>query len=94
MDIKINVDEIAEDVACKIIGEMMDLHDVVSYALIEELEEENATHSDLAYAMYVINRYNEFLCDVVSDHFNVELEEELISEDCDGDCENCIFNEE
>lgn len=94
MDIKINVDEIAEDVACKIIGEMMDLHDVVSDALIEELEEENATHSDLAYAMYIINRYSEFLCDVVSDYFNVELNKEAVPEDCDGDCESCIFNEE
>lgn len=94
MDIKINVDEIVEDVTCKVIGEMMDLHDIVSDALIEELEEENATHSDLSYAMYIINRYSEFLHDVVCDNFNVDLEEVTELEDCDGDCENCVFNEE
>ena len=84
------VNEISCDAVCETLNTIEDLFETSADILLDVLEEEGASMTELVMAEYIIARYVDVLHDLTNDVFAIEV----IECDCD-DCEYCeFFNED
>lgn len=86
MKIEVNFDEVIEDVVLDVLEDIDEMQLASADILLDMLTEEGATHSELAFATYILDRYQDIFNDVINDVF--EIEEVECDED---DCEGCPF---
>lgn len=88
--VTINLLELLEEIYDKAMLETLEdavnLQETASDVLLDMMKDEGATHSDLAFAKYIIERYKDVLNDILDDHFDIEDIDECL---CDKCCDNC-----
>lgn len=72
-----------DEVVVDTLEDTVGLQEAATDILLETMEDEGATHSDLAFAAYIIERYKNVLNDILDDYFDVEDTDECC------DCDNC-----
>lgn len=80
------IENIVEKTKLETLENAVNLQEVATDVFLDMLEDEEVTHSDLAFAEYIINRYKDVLNSIIDDQFEIEYVGEI---ECDGDCESC-----
>lgn len=80
------LEEAYDDAVIETLEDSVNLQEVAYDVLLDMMENEGTTHSDLAFAKYIIERYIDVLNGVLDDHFDIEYIDEDV---CVCDCDNC-----
>lgn len=83
------LEEIYDDAVIETLEDAVNLQELASDVLLDTLKAEGATHSDLAFAEHIIERYKDVLNDILDDHFDVEEIDECICDECCNCCQHC-----
>lgn len=85
------VDDICEDTLLNTLETVVNFQSNAKKILIEILEDEGATSTEIALANYFVEKYIDILNDITDDAFNIISADEI---ECIGDCEKCHLNKE
>ena len=79
------VDDMIEDAVLNTLESVSNLQEDSKDVLIEIMEEDGATETEIAMAKHFVEKYVDVLNDLIDDEF------EIMELDCDLDCENCTI---
>lgn len=80
------VDDMIEDAVLNTLETVSNLQEDSKDVLIEIMEEDGATETEIAMAKHFVEKYVDILNDLIDDEF------EIMELDCNGDCDNCVLN--
>lgn len=80
------VDDMIEDAVLNTLETVSNLQKDSKDVLIEILEEDGASETEIAMAKHFVEKYVDVLNDLIDDEF------EIMELDCNGDCEHCSIS--